>query len=103
MKNKDFFINAHFKAKKDKIKELEMLLTGMLEPSRKEGGCISYSFFQSKEDPCSFVFIEHWASKQAFEAHCKTEHYASYALKAPKLFDKEKEVHFLLEAPLSSF
>jgi quinol monooxygenase YgiN len=95
MTDKSIFINAHLRCKSDKISEFEKLLKGMLIPSRSEKGCVAYNFFQSKENPCHFVFIEEWANSDAFDNHLKSKHYTDYASNVGELLDGEKEVYFL--------
>jgi quinol monooxygenase YgiN len=48
------------------------------EPSRAEKGCVSWDYFQDPTDPNTFVFIEEWTSKEAFDFHFHTEHFQKY-------------------------
>jgi quinol monooxygenase YgiN len=56
-------------AKPDKIAETRQLLLGLVEPTRKEAGCISYVLLQNDKDPADFTFVEEWASAEALAAH----------------------------------
>lgn len=38
-----------------------------------EAGCIQYEHFQCTSDPERFVLLEHWATREDFEAHLKHE------------------------------
>ena len=49
-------------------------LLALVEPTRKEPGCLCYNLHQSKADPTQFMFYEQWASKEALDAHGKTPH-----------------------------
>ncbi|MFT4465310.1 MAG: putative quinol monooxygenase [Sodalis sp. (in: enterobacteria)] len=42
--------------------------------TRREQGCLSYTFHQDKERPDSFMFIETWASEDALERHAQSAH-----------------------------
>ena len=42
----------------DKAEELKSICLGLIEPTRKEEGCISYELFQDKDNPGKFTFIE---------------------------------------------
>ncbi|WP_432798222.1 putative quinol monooxygenase [Poriferisphaera sp. WC338] len=53
-------------------------LLKLLEPSRKDPGCLLYDCHQSNEDPCVFLFYETWASKPEWEAHMETPHLKAY-------------------------
>ena len=59
----------------DKMKEL---LTAMVEPSKKEDGCIFYDIFQYENNRNKFSAIESWRDEKALDGHKTTEHYAIY-------------------------
>lgn len=61
-------------AKPDKVEELKGILIGLVAPTRKEAGCLSYEIFQNRADPCDFTFVEEWASEAALDAHWATPH-----------------------------
>jgi quinol monooxygenase YgiN len=44
-------------AQPDKVEELKAILTGLVAPTRKEAGCLSYEIFQNRADPCDFTFV----------------------------------------------
>lgn len=49
--------------------ELRRDLAAVVEPSRKEPGCISYDFFVDQGEPGRFVFVERWASRAERDKH----------------------------------
>ncbi len=65
---------ARIKAKPDKIDEVRELLSGLIEPTLKESGCMSYELLQNRKDPTDFTFTEEWESDSAFDSHARTEH-----------------------------
>jgi quinol monooxygenase YgiN len=65
---------ARIEAKPDKSAEVSELLLSLIEPTRKEAGCITYELHQNREDPCDFTFVEEWASDSAFAAHAAADH-----------------------------
>jgi quinol monooxygenase YgiN len=65
---------ARITALPNKVDEVRSLLEALVEPTRREAGCISYELLQNKSDPTDFTFIEEWASDQALDAHLGTEH-----------------------------
>ncbi len=67
-------IVARIKAQPDKVDEVRRLLSGLIEPTRKELGCISYELLQNRKDPTDFTFVEEWESDTAFDGHFATEH-----------------------------
>ena len=44
-----------------------------------EAGCLSYVPHRDLQDPNRFVFIEHWASQEALDAHNQTPHLQAFA------------------------
>lgn len=57
------------------------MLLGLLEPSRKDDGCISYNLYEEPEQPGRFWFLEVWASKEQLEAHLAQPHLVGFAAK----------------------
>jgi quinol monooxygenase YgiN len=55
----------------DVVKEAYL---AMVEPSRKEPGCLCYNLHQSTTDNRQFMVYEQWASQEALDAHRKTPH-----------------------------
>ena len=65
---------ARIKAKSGKVGEVRELLCGLVEPTRKESGCVTYELLQNREDPTDFTFVEEWESVAAFESHAASDH-----------------------------
>ena len=65
---------ARIKAKSERVDEVRELLCGLIEPTRKESGCIRYELLQNREDPTDFTFVEEWESDAAFESHAASDH-----------------------------
>lgn len=51
----------------------ELLLT-LIEPTRREAGCISYRLLENLDAPAEFVFVEEWRDDSAIDAHLATPH-----------------------------
>jgi quinol monooxygenase YgiN len=65
---------ARIKAKAKTVSEVGELLSGLVEPTRKESGCITYELLQNTEDPTDFTFVEEWESFAALESHLASDH-----------------------------
>lgn len=63
-----------FEVKKDKIEEVKKELLKILEPTRKEHGCIRYDLHQDINDPSIFMFYEVWETVEAWKAHDSKKH-----------------------------
>ncbi|MDK2743787.1 MAG: antibiotic biosynthesis monooxygenase [Nitrospira sp. BO4] len=65
---------ARVKAKEDQIAQVREILSAVVEPTRREAGCLSYQLVENTSSPAEFVFIEEWASPAAEQAHFSTPH-----------------------------
>lgn len=72
-------------AKQGKEKELTDLLTGMVEPSRKEKGCVFYKLHIDRDYPRRIVFYEGWESRTAHSLHDQTDHIKEFLAKKDEL------------------
>ncbi len=48
------------------------------QATRKEVGCLTYTFYSDLEDPNIFRIFEEWESEDALSAHLKTPHIAEF-------------------------
>ena len=74
MPKKGIILTAIVKARPGQEEAVKEVLLGMVEPTRKEPGCLCYNLHQSKSDKTQFMFYKQWASKEALDAHSKTPH-----------------------------
>jgi len=58
----------------DKVAELKSLLLSVIEPTRKEKGCIKYELLQNQADPTDFTFVEEWESADLLDLHLGSTH-----------------------------
>ncbi len=66
---------AKVKARPDKVDELRSTLSSLVEPTRKEAGCLSYNLLQNNEDPTDFALVEEWESEAALKSHLGAKHF----------------------------
>jgi quinol monooxygenase YgiN len=68
---------ATFFAEIGKEEGMERALLEMLEPTRREPGCLRYDLLRSLkgEHYTEFVFVEEWESEEALDAHGRTVHF----------------------------
>ena len=74
MPKEGIILVAMVKAKTGQEDAVKEALLSLVEPTRKESGCLCYNLHQAKNDKTQFMFYEQWANKQALEAHGKTPH-----------------------------
>jgi quinol monooxygenase YgiN len=83
---------ARVKARPGTVNELLSVLNSMVEPTRKEPGCISYELLQNNEDPTDFTLIEEWQSDTALQSHFATKHFKEALTKMPNLIAAEPDI-----------
>lgn len=76
---------ALFIAAPGKEAELEEVLTALIEPTRKEAGCIRYDLVRGLGKSAEFAFIEEWESAAHLDTHSQTEHVREAGRKAAPL------------------
>jgi len=79
----------------EKAEDLKSVCVGLIEPTRKESGCISYELYQDVTNPGKFTFIENWQSMEHLEAHLKTLHMAEAGAAFGKILTKELTILLL--------
>ncbi|HYW80687.1 MAG TPA: putative quinol monooxygenase [Thermoguttaceae bacterium] len=85
---------AQVKAKAGKEDDVRQALASMLEPTRKEEGCIHYILHQDAGDKTNFMFYEVWANGDALKKHGQTPHMKALGPKLNGLTDKGGGVTF---------
>ncbi len=74
----EFIIVAKIIVKPDKADFVRGEMLKLIPPTREEDGCLYYNLHQDNEDSRAFVWIEAWETKEAWEAHCNSEHMNAY-------------------------
>jgi quinol monooxygenase YgiN len=79
-------------AKNESVENVRTELLKLIEPTRKENGCIEYNLHQDNEDPATFIFYETWESLACLERQMNTVHFKDYINAVDGLI-AEKIVH----------
>lgn len=66
---KPLTVTARVKAGPGKEEEVLGHLLSLIEPSRKDPGCLNYDLHRSQTDPGSFLFHENWARRDLWDRH----------------------------------
>ena len=90
--NEPVRIIARFTARPEQQQALRETLEDLIEPTRREPGCLRYELWNNQSNPTDFTFIEEWASEAALEAHMRTPHLAVLFKKLLELDVSEPEV-----------
>jgi quinol monooxygenase YgiN len=86
----DVFVRLHARAGEEHA--VEAALHEVLEPSRKEPGCLSFHLFRSMRDPQLFYIHSRWIDAAAFQKHAVLAHTELFLKKVDVLLDQPREV-----------
>lgn len=65
---------AHITAKSGKSVALHTALKTLEDATRKELGCIEFTFYQALSTDTSFILLEHFTDEQALQTHMQLSH-----------------------------
>lgn len=83
---------AKVTAHKDSVEIVKGELLKLVEPTRKEDGCVEYTLHQDGDDPAVFIFYETWENAACLERHMNSEHFKSYVAAVGSMIE-DKAVH----------
>ncbi|MDE2058727.1 MAG: antibiotic biosynthesis monooxygenase [candidate division NC10 bacterium] len=92
MPNQGVRVVARVVARHGKVEELRTLLQGLVEPTRREPGCVTYELLQNKTDPTDFTFVEEWRSEGDLDAHLQSPHLQRARVKLPDLAAADPDI-----------
>lgn len=81
---------------------VEAELRALVEPTRREAGCLNYDLHVSDTEKGVFLFYENWTSREALDAHARSPHMNAWRAKQPDLLAHAVELglyEMLTEAP----
>lgn len=76
---------AEITAKPGKEEDLRAALLALVEPTRKEEGCVEYDLHVSTDSPGAFVFYENWTSREALDRHLASPHLERFKARMDEL------------------
>ncbi len=68
---------AHLVARADKVEAMKEILLGLIAPTRRETGCVTYELLQNRSESTDFTFVEEWTSDAALDTHLQSPHVQS--------------------------
>lgn len=66
----------------------------LVEPSRRERGCINYDLHQSADDAGLFMFYENWESREDLERHLASAHALRFDVNTKGMLAEPEEITF---------
>jgi quinol monooxygenase YgiN len=91
----DIRVVALLHAKPGEEEAVKAAALACVPPSRAEETNHLYAFHVDSEDPQLFVFVEHWASKAALDAHMQTPHFKTIAAALEGKLSSPLQLHVL--------
>ena len=85
---------ARMKAKRKYTDRVKQELAGLIGPTRREPGCLTYDLYQNVDDRSLFLFHEIWESQAALEEHSKSERLKAYRQATEEMIE-EREISVL--------
>jgi len=79
-------------ARSGKEDELRALLRGLIEPTRREPGCVTYELLQNTTDQTDFTFVEEWSSDADLDAHLQSTHLRNARMRLPNLAAADPDI-----------
>jgi len=76
--NKQLPLIVKFEVKQDKLEFVKSELIRILEPTRKEKGCILYELHQDLDNPNILIFYEIWENEKSWKAHDVKKHIVDF-------------------------
>jgi quinol monooxygenase YgiN len=61
-----------------KEEALRQELLRLIEPTRREEGCLQYDLHVAMDNPGRFVFYENWTSRAALDKHLGSKHLQAF-------------------------
>jgi len=92
MPNTTVRVVARVTAKPDCVESVKAILLGVVEPTRREPGNLSYQLLQNNSDPTDFTFVEEWTTAPAEQAHFSTSHILDALRKLPGLLAADPDI-----------
>ena len=80
---------AKIKSHPDKTEFVFENLLKMVEPTRKEKGCIDYDLCRDNDDPSIFLFYENWENADDLDAHMESDHFVECFNNIEGMFELE--------------
>jgi quinol monooxygenase YgiN len=87
-----FVVIARFTAKSGSEAALREVLLRLVEPTRRETGCLHYEMVQSQNDPLAFTFFEKWQDEATLMASVQTPHVVRARAERVDLLDGPHDV-----------
>ena len=81
-------IIAHIEAKEGELELVKKEVLALVEPTKKEQGCLRYELTQDHLNPKLFIFVEEWESQELWQKHMDNRHLEAFVKETDGLLEK---------------
>jgi quinol monooxygenase YgiN len=85
-------LNGTIRIPADKLDQARALMKAVIEETRKEDGCLFYSFGEDVLQPGLIVIAEAWRDEAALGAHFASPHFAAWREANPGLGVSDRQL-----------
>ncbi len=85
--NENILCVATLTAKEGCAEKLRSALSALVEPTRKEEGCISYVLYEGIENPNLFTMVEQFTDRESFDFHSQRPYLVDFKESAGELIE----------------
>lgn len=71
-------IIAHIEARERKLDLVKKEVLALIEPTKKEQGCLRYELNQDHTNPNLFIFTEEWENHDLWQKHMENTHLQAF-------------------------
>ncbi|WP_250459291.1 putative quinol monooxygenase [Microbulbifer litoralis] len=85
---------AFIRARTGREEELGRRLQALVEPTRREAGCINYDLHRSGEDPALWMLYENWHSQDDLDRHFETPYLRDFLERADEVLAEGMDLRY---------
>lgn len=86
------YVIAKLQAQAGKEETLKEKLLVLVEPTKKEKGCISYKMLQDRQNPAVLTMVEEWQTEADLDTHLGLPHLQQLFGQLPELLSAPPEI-----------
>jgi quinol monooxygenase YgiN len=88
------YLIAEITPRPDRLDDARAALHALVESTRQEPGCDLYDLVVDSGQPGIWFMIEKWASREAWDAHMRTEHVIAHNATSDQYLSAPSQLRF---------
>jgi quinol monooxygenase YgiN len=86
------YVIAKLQARAGKEETLKSLILPLIEPTRREKGCVNYEVLQDRQNPAVLTLVEAWETEADLNTHLALPHLQKLFSQLPDLLGAPPEI-----------